>query len=349
MPAVEAVRNLMWKQRAKYVAAALAERAGLWALMERMRRDTWSVVCYHRVLPAEQRGRYFCPDLAVTPESLRAHCQVYRDHFTVVTVAEGFRRLAAGGKISKPLLSISFDDGYQDNFAYAAPILNEHGLAGTFFVIAGLANTEELPWYDKMALEFQRHSGPSLGADSPLRAIVGQGVAAQGPEAAARAIIEALKRLPDAERRRVVDALPVSVAPGPLDRIMDAAQLRALRAQGHEIGSHSYSHPILPLVAPEARPRELQGARERLEALSGGPVETFCYPNGDFTSDIATETRRAGYNCAVSTRQGVNRQGEDVMALARIFVHEDWLSAPGGLPSRALLRAELALLHRVRH
>jgi peptidoglycan/xylan/chitin deacetylase (PgdA/CDA1 family) len=46
-------------------------------------------------------------------------------------------------------LSITFDDGYRDNFEVAAPILKEFGLPATFFVTTGFVQSETVPFWDK--------------------------------------------------------------------------------------------------------------------------------------------------------------------------------------------------------
>ena len=43
---------------------------------------------------------------------------------------------------SKPLVAISFDDGYLDNYTNAAPILIRHQIPASFFVSTGIMNSE---------------------------------------------------------------------------------------------------------------------------------------------------------------------------------------------------------------
>ncbi len=52
--------------------------------------------------------------------------------------------VAAGGTIS-----ITFDDGYLDNYETAAPILEEHGLPATFFIASGFIGTNTVPRWDR--------------------------------------------------------------------------------------------------------------------------------------------------------------------------------------------------------
>jgi len=317
----------MWKQRIKEAIAAVGHAIGVWTSLERAQRRSWTVVCYHRVLPAAERARYFCPDLVVTPEALHAHCAVYRQHYEVVTVAEGWRRTQRGEFGAKPLLSLSFDDGYRDNFLHAVPILEEHGLRGSFYVIAGLVGSTERPWYDRVAN-------------------------ALPDRANARAQVEALKQLPDSERRAAVEAIVAKAAnsdtPADDNLIMDAAQLRVLAQRGHELGAHSMTHPILTRMEETALDAEIAGARRALSLAAGCDIAGFCYPNGNYTAGIAQAVATAGFDYALTTRQGKNRPAARAMEVARVFIHQDWLSTPDTRPSAALLRAELALLYRWR-
>jgi peptidoglycan/xylan/chitin deacetylase (PgdA/CDA1 family) len=42
----------------------------------------------------------------------------------------------------RPIVSVTFDDGYLDNYMFAAPILERHGIPASFFVSTGLIGTD---------------------------------------------------------------------------------------------------------------------------------------------------------------------------------------------------------------
>ena len=74
-----------------------------------------------------------------TPETdagqLREHLAFYREHYSDVTYDDLGRFLEQGTWTKpKPGLLLSFDDGYRDNATVAAPLLEEFGFTGWFFV-----------------------------------------------------------------------------------------------------------------------------------------------------------------------------------------------------------------------
>jgi peptidoglycan/xylan/chitin deacetylase (PgdA/CDA1 family) len=98
---------------------------------------------------------------------------------------------------------------------------------------------------------------------------------------------------------------------------MNWEQLRDLAGRGHEVGSHSLSHPLLPTVGDAELERESAGSRARLEAQLGVSCESFCYPNGDCDGRVVAAVRRAGYARAVTTAWGPNTAGADPLRLTR--------------------------------
>lgn len=88
--------------------------------------------------------------------------------------------------------------------------------------------------------------------------------------------------------------------------MMSPDQLREMHAAGHEIGSHTVTHPDLRTLDPQSLRDELIRSREALEQLVGAPVSTFAYPHGWFDRTVHDAVVAAGYRCAVSVMAGLN-------------------------------------------
>lgn len=79
---------------------------------------------------------------------------------------------------------------------------------------------------------------------------------------------------------------------------MSRAQIRTLDAQGHEIGSHSVTHPHLTKVSRAHAKKEIENSKETLENILEKKIVSFAYPYGEFDSHIAKLVEKAGYRSA---------------------------------------------------
>src|SRR5438876_789673 len=80
-----------------------------------------------------------------------------------------------------------------------------------------------------------------------------------------------------------------------VEPIMDASQVRDWLAAGHDIGSHTLTHPFLTRLAPEQAREEIFASKEKLEDLCGRPIEHFCYPSGTRNAGLRRRGVAAGY------------------------------------------------------
>jgi peptidoglycan/xylan/chitin deacetylase (PgdA/CDA1 family) len=103
---------------------------------------------------------------------------------------------------------------------------------------------------------------------------------------------------------------------------------RALRAAGHEIGSHTLSHANFASCGREAGERELADSKAVIEGQLGAPVRHFSIPYGRQPGHLAGWIRQAaqaaGYQSCVSTVRGLNLRDADPFALRRDGLEAGW-------------------------
>jgi peptidoglycan/xylan/chitin deacetylase (PgdA/CDA1 family) len=92
---------------------------------------------YHRIVPSAEAGRSL-PALVVPPDTFAAQMDALAGAgWHTITMATLANDLAAGVKPPVKTFVITIDDGWDDGYAYAFPILQQHGFVATYFVIAG--------------------------------------------------------------------------------------------------------------------------------------------------------------------------------------------------------------------
>lgn len=98
---------------------------------------------------------------------------------------------------------------------------------------------------------------------------------------------------------------------------MVEGQVKELSSCGHEIGSHSISHPHLTQLARQEIMAELRGSKQQLEDLVAKPVTSFCYPFGDCNPEVRDCVQEAEYRRATGIHEGLCRVS-----------HVNWLMVP---------------------
>ena len=280
-----------------------------------------SILIFHRVLAQQD---------ALFPDEMHAArfyqlCGWLKRWFQVLPLGQAVTALQQG-TLPARALSITFDDGYADNYTQAAPILQRHGLCATFFIATGYIDGGRM-WNDTVIealrtlpagrIDWQAHGagawhigGPSdsAGAASRVRAY--------------SAALKQLKHLDPPQRQHAAQAIGQSAGlPAHSSLMMTHQQVRGLHAMGMEIGGHTISHPILRrLDAAQAR-HEIGAGREQLAAWIGEAPQVFAYPNGvpgqDYDQRDVDLVRAVGFAAAVSTAKGVATRGCDRLQLPR--------------------------------
>jgi peptidoglycan/xylan/chitin deacetylase (PgdA/CDA1 family) len=127
----------------------------------------WSVpvLMYHRVadLSAKERTDRIMRDLAVPPAMFEQQLQYLDTHgFTVLSLEELREAIALRTPLPLKAVAFTFDDGYEDNYTQAYPLLKKHQMPATVFVVMDTMGTQgHLTWEE--ASEMAAH-GVSIGS-----------------------------------------------------------------------------------------------------------------------------------------------------------------------------------------
>lgn len=277
------------------------------------RRGRHQVLLFHRVLPAADPMLPGDPDRGAFDRLLGA----LKRHFAILPLDEAVA-LIEQERLPRASLSITFDDGYADNFTQALPVLQHHGLSATFFVATGYLDGGRM-WNDTVIEAIRRLPPGPLD----LTGIgLGRHALEEGRRAAvALSLLRAIKHRDGTERQALADAVGALAGPLPDDLMMSRAQVGQMAAAGMTIGAHTVSHPILTRLSDQAAIGEMRQSKAELEQLTGRAVELFAYPNGKLHQDYeprhAEMARAAGFRAAFTTEPGVSRNGMDRWQLPR--------------------------------
>jgi peptidoglycan/xylan/chitin deacetylase (PgdA/CDA1 family) len=298
--------------------------AGYWTGVPRWGRHrarrSLTILTYHSFGPAEPY-----PYLARLPVArFMAQLRHLKEHYRLVSLADGLRRLEAEEGGDRPLVALTVDDGFGDNFEYLFPIVREARIPVTIFVATDYLDSGRLPWPTRIGALLRFARGERL--ERPLRLMLDTEVRLAQ---AGLALRQYLSRLPAAAREIALADLERDLAPSPFETAPPLTwdQLRAMHRGGVEIGSHTCFHGWLDRLDPDEIAWELGESKRRIESQLGAPCRLLAYPNGNWDKRIAEAAARAGYDYALTQEKGVNRKAWLApYALRRIEVpHDEWI------------------------
>ena len=128
-------------------------RLGVLGLLEQTiarRRPGLVVLTYHRIAEPGD-GPFYDPVISATPESFRAQVEWLHNRVRLLTLDELIDQVESGSPWREPVMLLTFDDGYRDNFDLAVPILRERNVPATFFIPTAFLESPRLPWWDHVA------------------------------------------------------------------------------------------------------------------------------------------------------------------------------------------------------
>jgi peptidoglycan/xylan/chitin deacetylase (PgdA/CDA1 family) len=338
------------KRVARHAAALLTVGTRL----RRVAGKDWALVLrYHRVTDEPV-------PLAVTVREFAAQVRFLRARCRLVTAGEVAASVAAGEPLLPRSVAITFDDGYEDNFTEALPVLQRYAAQATFFLTAGWIGTGKMLWWDKLhdyirqaaelgarPQDYERLPRPVAAvlarADLRTRATVAR---FEGDLVAALRELDLSPEELDDRVEHIAASLGAEEARDELYRPMSWDQVRQLRAAGMEIGSHTMTHARLPIVPVERAFEELEQSRKTIGRELGQPVSLLAYPAGEHSRDAIDLVTEAGYEGAYTTASGPVRAGDDPFRLRRIGVWTGGYRGAFGLFSPSVFGLQISRLAR---
>jgi peptidoglycan/xylan/chitin deacetylase (PgdA/CDA1 family) len=263
-------------------------------------------LAYHQVLgsdrgPSTTSTQITLQDFTAQLEFIASTCRVLP--------AGAFVEAMKAGRLPRRACLLTFDDGFEDNYGLAFPILRRLGLSATFFVASGYV-AQGRPFELDAVHDVLRLAPAQTLVEVDCRPWGGPALslpyASPGERFASyfrvTGLLKRQIRWPD--RRAFVEYLAdrfgVAVDLLRWPRMMSPEQLREMAEAGMTIGSHTEWHASLAAEGPDEFARQLQTSRRILEDMTGRPVRFFSYPFGDPEYCVAASgaVRESGYEAA---------------------------------------------------
>jgi len=295
---------------------------------------------YHRVLPPKERQESAShPAIIVERETFDLQMSLVRRRFNVLTLDQFMGRMEGRIPFDNSSCLITFDDGWQDNYSHALPILKKYKLPAVVFLPVNYISQKRLFWQESLvhALHLAVMTArQDPGKTSRLREIIEPlylgdvlNIQEEDPRGCIiAAISQQRKRFTPSSVERAVCMLKneLSVEQGEassVDGFLSWEEIDIMSREGIQFGGHGAEHHLLShLTVDEARVEVEQSKAVIARHLKEEPC-SFSYPRGYWTPQVVELVKQAGYRLAFLAKGGSVRCEDDLYALQRINIYEE--------------------------
>jgi peptidoglycan/xylan/chitin deacetylase (PgdA/CDA1 family) len=277
-----------------------------------------------------------------TGGDLRSHLLYLRRHYRMMHLEEALGELysvhqeeSKQRRDRRTLLTLTFDDGYYDNYTHAFTLARELQVPITIFLIPGYIESGKPFWW----LEGRRLANLARVEKVTIEEYTYQLQKPLQRDKLAQAIDTHLRLATSvAEREAFLKNLSEALAVSSINNVDEAVrsltwdEVSEMEQSGWvSFGAHTMNHPILAYLAdPDEVESEVWDCKRKLELQLGHPVRTFAYPVGKLEhigEDGLQAVRNSEYSWAVTTVNGVTTKQSDPFLLQRQLgdVSRNWL------------------------
>ena len=252
---------------------------GVFDIYRKRNRQKVLVMVYHDVVSDEYEipGHYNY-NTTVNKSTFKKQISYLYRHYNFITLSQFHYWMRSGCKLPSNPVLLTFDDGHENLFKNAVPIMDEYGIKGVFFVKSEGWGQCEQNYCEKFLSHFEsKEEGCKAYHLFRTKNLHGQ---------------QQLNE--DFEQEQMYDNLN----PEKYNH-MSAGELIDLINNGHEIQSHSRNHYIMSSLSDFDSNEEMVHSKLTLESKLQNEVYAYAYPFGDPKFDFGerecSNLQKSGY------------------------------------------------------
>lgn len=301
------------------------------------------VLMYHRIASVDIDPW----QLSVSKDNFRQHLQVLASTAKVISTDELIDSIITKN-LASDRICITSDDGYEDNFLNALPLLEEYKMPATFYIPSGAVGSNEPFWWDMMTKIFLETEKLPVSldiriADRQFSYTLNNNGEVTNDELSMHAAWY-WPQHPPTQRCEIYLELWMHLRDQPsmlinetVNELKSWSGVEAVNTSGnfpmsrHQLletslakyvttGVHTITHAALGAFSKRIQQTEINGCKEFLDDNLGKKHLSIAFPYGNYNKDTLEVTKRAGLKGAFTTDPKPVTIKSDVYQLGRYQV-----------------------------
>jgi len=125
------------------------------------------ILMYHHIADPPPDADPIRRDLSVSPQAFEDQLRyLVKAGYQPLTLGDLTYHLALGAPLPEKPIILTFDDGYEDNYTNAYPLLKKYGFVGTFFIVTEPVDKGQAGYMSWAQIEIMSTGGMEIGSHS---------------------------------------------------------------------------------------------------------------------------------------------------------------------------------------
>jgi len=269
---------------------------GIERLMSKNSSNKLLNLYYHGVV--QKDSNFFSPR-HLEANQFERQIRYLKKHFDIISIDDAFEVKKGNIKLERPTVTISFDDGYQNNITNALPILEKYNVKTTFF-ISGFCtenNSESLLWTDIIAFAKYFCKGKHL----KLQDVAFDNFIESETGLSIKDFLKNKSRTyRDTSMTELIEKCDImsklEKIPGEIWKLLNSSEIRSLSDSNNvDIASHGFRHYNLGGIALNEAMDDMIMSKRAIEKVISKPIDMICYPDGSYSPSVIREAINMGF------------------------------------------------------
>ncbi|PWT29266.1 polysaccharide deacetylase family protein [Butyrivibrio fibrisolvens] len=285
-----------------YISEQLIEEIDSCSSYDIIYPETRLAILYHRVTVKEND----IWGLAISPELFDKQIQYLKENYDLVTFNDYNQK-------GNPCITITFDDGYADNYWNALPILEKYKVPAIIFVCTGNLNTNKEFWWDQLEacvfdndkcpvsfeLENASYECHDFFTKRNTCISIREKILAMNEEKREAFLLDLFRATEYVVNNRIGN------------RSLTYDELKMVdNSEFVTIGGHTVSHTRLSIETYDEQYVDISDSKEKIESVVGHKIDSFSFPFGEQT-DYDTNTIDIALQCGFNKIIAVDQRYKD--------------------------------------
>jgi len=257
-------------------------------------------------------------------------------YYHIMPLPDLIRKISRKEQLPDNTAVVTFDDGFENNYTEAYPVLKRLGIPASMFLPTGYIDTDKILWPQELYLMLTATVQKELDMRDQGMGIYDLSFMSNNTSMMTintqviDDIRKCIKKLSEEDKQKLLAIMKLRLQVEDLDEklkrqfsMLSWEQVMEMHQSGLiSFGSHTVSHPYLINLDKVAMAREITESFETIKKKLRIKDIIFAYTFGnheDFNDLSKQVVREHGALCAVTTVGGLNDPGDDLFELKRIF------------------------------